>query len=148
MRSKKKTTQKKKISKLSTTSTPAPTQLGRTQFTQGQYVAAWRKLYEELNAAEELVQRLEKTLECFSHIKDGERPFAHEYWDESHHNGDPYRTSDTVWAEVKPEIRKGDKEDIAYTVIDMPEYEDALKRIREFPTDTPEVPDDNDNSGS
>lgn len=100
---------------------------------------AWHATYEERQAAQKEARRLELVEECIQHIGREERPFRHDYWTESHHNGDPYQTHDIVWAKVKPVAKDKDEK---YTLIEMPEYEEAMRRI-EAASDEPveEAPD-------
>lgn len=93
-------------------------------------------VYEEYTTLEKEVRRLKLVDECIIHIERRERPFKHEYTAISYHNGDYYQTSDTVWATVKPEARKDDEK---YTLIEMPEYEEAMRRVEAASTE--EIPD-------
>lgn len=102
-------------------------------FTEYQFNEAFKKARDEISATRTAHKYAEAVSEAMAHILRCERPFRHDYIAESHHNGDEYDTHDIVWRRIKPEA--GARE--SYTLIELPEYEEAMRRLSLEPERAP-----------
>lgn len=78
-------------------------------------------------------RRLACVGECIWHIQRNERPFRHAFTDYAGHNGEPFERVEIVWAHVKPKSKPYE----SYTLMDMPEYETALRMLHEETKNAP-----------
>lgn len=95
-------------------------------YTDAQFRTAWDAAYKDQEAARLEGIRMKLVVECIRHAQAGERPFKRVFITQNCHNGDDYQADAIVWARAKPEARNSEE---AYYVMEMPEYEEAVRRL-------------------